>query len=378
MQKNVITDEEKEDNRDKRLLMLADKIGVSLVVAANTALYAGLDKSEFNRIAPAATAENRISLINYSMTGAIFFAVLAAASAFGGFAGINLPCYAVCCALMLLLFFAARQVKPERTRVVRLMTYVFMTVIYALSVALTLLHTGMPSVMFIVMLTALPLLFYDRPVIMAGITCFVTLVFCVLVSIYKAADIAAVDRWNAITFAALALVIEMTVGRLRFRTLAQKDRIKFMSTYDLLTGLKNRNCYEMDLEGYPEGCERSLICIYADANGLHELNKEKGHKGGDLMLKYIAAHMQSMFGYDTYRIGGDEFVALLRDEESDKVQADIEKLGDIFKRRGYAVSFGFAEASVPDISMDRLTKAAEYEMYMAKERYYEETDAEPR
>ena len=379
MQKNLINDEENEDRRERKRLMLSDKLGVFLVVAVNTALYAGLDKSEFNRIAPLATAENRMSLIHYSMTSAIFFAVLALlGAAFGGFTGVNIPIYAGGCVMMLLMFFISSRIRPERTQIIRLLTYVFMMIIYTLSIILTLLHANMLAVMFIAMLLAMPLLFYDRPVIMSGITIFVTAVFCVLVNIFKAPDLAEADMCNVMTFAALAIVIEMTVGRLRYRTLSQKEQIRFMSYYDLLTGLKNRNSYEVELESYPQKCSGSLICIYADANGLHELNKEKGHKAGDLMLKYIAAHMQSAFGSDTYRLGGDEFMALMSDESAEKVRADIERLEDIFDRRGYAVSFGFAEAVLPGIKMDQLTTEAEHEMYMAKERYYKETGTEPR
>ena len=30
------------------------------------------------------------------------------------------------------------------------------------------------------------------------------------------------------------------------------------------------------------------ICVYIDANGLHELNNERGHEAGDLMLRFVA------------------------------------------------------------------------------------------
>ena len=30
------------------------------------------------------------------------------------------------------------------------------------------------------------------------------------------------------------------------------------------------------------------ICVYIDANGLHELNNERGHEAGDLMLRFLS------------------------------------------------------------------------------------------
>ncbi len=57
-----------------------------------------------------------------------------------------------------------------------------------------------------------------------------------------------------------------------------------MATTDLLTNLKNRNAYEQILSQYNSKLPDSLSCIYADANGLHELNNSQGHAAGDRML----------------------------------------------------------------------------------------------
>ena len=67
---------------------------------------------------------------------------------------------------------------------------------------------------------------------------------------------------------------------------------------------------------YPYLCQENVVCVYADANGLHELNNEQGHDAGDRMLQTVAREMQSRFGdAHTYRVGGDEFVAFVPDRE---------------------------------------------------------------
>ena len=53
------------------------------------------------------------------------------------------------------------------------------------------------------------------------------------------------------------------------------------------------------------------ICVYIDANGLHELNNERGHEAGDLMLRFGAESLMEQFPKGSlYRVGGDEFVVL--------------------------------------------------------------------
>ena len=37
------------------------------------------------------------------------------------------------------------------------------------------------------------------------------------------------------------------------------------------------------------------ICVYIDANGLHELNNERGHEAGDLMLRFVAESLMEQF-----------------------------------------------------------------------------------
>ena len=64
-----------------------------------------------------------------------------------------------------------------------------------------------------------------------------------------------------------------------------------MSEIDMLTGVRNRNSYEQNLSIYPSLCKKNLSCIFADLNGLHELNNTKGHEAGDKMLQFVAGKL---------------------------------------------------------------------------------------
>ncbi len=146
--------------------------------------------------------------------------------------------------------------------------------------------------------------------------------------------------------------------------------MKELGEKDALTGLYNRNRYELDLPKMPLSGHHFLACVYVDANGLHELNNSRGHQVGDQMLQELARQMRAQFGEQyTYRIGGDEFLAFVADRQA----AEVERLGSQLeaglaaKRIHISVGIQWEEAVS---SMDELVEAAEQKMYAAKRAYY--------
>ena len=147
--------------------------------------------------------------------------------------------------------------------------------------------------------------------------------------------------------------------------------IKAKGERDALTGLYNRNRYEMDLLTYPDRYEHSLACVYIDVNGLHELNNSSGHEAGDNMLKTVAAQIRKMFGEQyTYRIGGDEFLAYVTDRQDPAVRKCVKDFVSIVGSAGYSVAVGVATESAGDIDVGALCRKAEKRMYLDKEEHY--------
>ncbi|MCI6715730.1 MAG: sensor domain-containing diguanylate cyclase [Lachnospiraceae bacterium] len=159
------------------------------------------------------------------------------------------------------------------------------------------------------------------------------------------------------------------------KELVEKQRL---ADTDLLTGLLNRNCYEKNIAGVPSDCRENLTCIYVDANGLHELNNTKGHAAGDKMLQEVARTIQKRFGEkNTYRIGGDEFVAFAMDEAAEVIQKKLADINTNLSELDYHVSVGICREDVP-VEMDRLIKQAEVHMYEEKRRYYQQAGKDRR
>lgn len=147
------------------------------------------------------------------------------------------------------------------------------------------------------------------------------------------------------------------------------ETIEKMGTTDSLTGLKNRNSYEDMLKKYESDHPKRLACVYADANGLHELNNSQGHEAGDQMLKSVAAALAEAFEDGcVYRIGGDEFLVFAEMEE--KAAAGL--AGEAKQKaedQGYHVSVGVASGET-EVSVESVVKLAEQRMYEDKRQYY--------
>ena len=148
---------------------------------------------------------------------------------------------------------------------------------------------------------------------------------------------------------------------------------------DALTGLYNRNRYEMDFPRITSECRISLGCIFVDANGLHELNNSCGHEAGDDMLRAIAKELCTRFGAQyAYRIGGDEFVVFTIDiAETDVVYGSRAMVASL-ERTGYAVSAGVSWCLVPVEDLELLVKTAEKRMYFSKSEYYRNLERDRR
>ena len=170
------------------------------------------------------------------------------------------------------------------------------------------------------------------------------------------------EQLKSVTFS-----FSMFYHNMQSYTIARK-----MGEIDVLTGLLNRNRFERDISFYQQLQGRSLACIYLDANGLHELNNEKGHAAGDEMLKNIAGEIKREFGEETtYRIGGDEFLIFVTGKGQEEVLEMAAKVQQAAREKGYDVSVG-VQWTAKVASVSRLMKEAERQMYADKERYYRE------
>jgi len=182
----------------------------------------------------------------------------------------------------------------------------------------------------------------------------------------SANEIASSMKWFLVGITALLTVYLFWMLRINHNSVLHAKK---QANTDILTGLQNRNCYE-------NYCEKirsvsHLVCVYVDANGLHELNNTKGHLAGDQMLRFIADTLKIYFGEETvYRIGGDEFVAFDKNKSESEMQEILNHIKTEIERNQYHISAGYCLGK-KETSLSEMIKTAEIRMYEEKKKYYE-------
>ena len=106
------------------------------------------------------------------------------------------------------------------------------------------------------------------------------------------------------------------------------DRINFVSSHDALTGLMNRRMCEEAIKNFENQGYAPLGVIYADLNCLKLANDAFGHAEGDRLLKTAARILADNAGRsgDAYRLGGDEFLLLIRDASAAAIEERVRNI----------------------------------------------------
>ena len=124
----------------------------------------------------------------------------------------------------------------------------------------------------------------------------------------------------------------------------------YKSEHDALTGCYNRTRLELVKSGYEAA--KSVGIVFIDVNNLKRMNDVFGHEAGDALLRAASNKLQFWRSYgDVYRLGGDEFMIVLRNKSKDYIQKLIDQwyptVGQL--NRDYdgfkcVLSYGFAYA----------------------------------
>jgi len=91
------------------------------------------------------------------------------------------------------------------------------------------------------------------------------------------------------------------------------EKLRYLSTHDVLTGLYNRAYFEAEMARLQSGRQFPISVIMADVDGLKRTNDSQGHAAGDELLRQAATLLRLAFRAEDVvaRIGGDEFAVLL-------------------------------------------------------------------
>lgn len=106
----------------------------------------------------------------------------------------------------------------------------------------------------------------------------------------------------------------MTIRRQRDKARFEADALKSISERDALTGLLNRRAIEQNFEKYRDEGYRALAVL--DLDHFKAINDTHGHGTGDAVLKTVGEVLQIDPQVHGFRLGGEEFVLLVRGEDA--------------------------------------------------------------
>lgn len=150
-----------------------------------------------------------------------------------------------------------------------------------------------------------------------------------------------------------------------------KELLERMSFEDSLTGLYNRNYFNQTVARLKESQPTRLGIVYLDLNGLKIVNDTLGHEAGDVLIKTAAKNIRKAFGKDTYRIGGDEFVALVCDVTEEELQEAMSLLRADMSADNVKVSVGVSYRD-ENVSVEEQMSLADKAMYAEKKAHHRE------
>ncbi|MGN0427251.1 MAG: EAL domain-containing protein [Agathobacter sp.] len=189
-------------------------------------------------------------------------------------------------------------------------------------------------------------------------------------------------------------VVLCTIYDITDKKLYQK-KIESQANNDFLTGLYNRKRCEEDLDRYIRIAELNGVdgaLLYIDLDDFKHINDGLGHQYGDVLLKAIGHSLQRIEGIENncYRMGGDEFVVIVKDINAYSLEKICDSILDIFsnpwmlKGEDYycTMSMGVVKFPSDGNSVEDLIRKSDMALFAAKKQgknrveYYNDTDSE--
>ena len=191
--------------------------------------------------------------------------------------------------------------------------------------------------------------------------------------------------YTAYVFIILLYLFRLSIIRNRQAALAEKYKIA--SRTDALTGLLNKGAYiekESELTGKLIGSREqgekgfTFAIMTLDLNYLKKVNDNLGHDEGDKFIQAAASILKAAVGEhgETFRTGGDEFLAIIYGEDPEaeyqSIVKDLNSRIDEFNQREkkpIQLSFAYGHAictSSQNYSIHDSERIADKEMYECK------------
>ena len=152
---------------------------------------------------------------------------------------------------------------------------------------------------------------------------------------------------------------------------------------DSLTGIRNKTAYDREvfkIEREIENGDKSFGIAMVDLNFLKKINDTYGHEKGDIAIRTLCRLVCVTFAHSpVFRIGGDEFVIILKNTDYASIDSLVEKFNSEIKAMSYdgtaemweapsaAIGYALYEEKVDQGSYESVFKRADAKMYERKQ-----------
>ena len=180
---------------------------------------------------------------------------------------------------------------------------------------------------------------------------------------------------------AISLVILLTNYSYMSKRALESERelghVRTAANTDPLTGVKSKRAFTEYETALDESIHNSVsgpfAVVVCDVNGLKYVNDTFGHKAGDDYIRSASMTICELFMHSpVFRIGGDEFVVVLRERDYDDRASLMQRMRETSESRigtnGAIIAAGLAEFDEHnDTSMHQVFERADALMYQDKQ-----------
>ncbi len=155
---------------------------------------------------------------------------------------------------------------------------------------------------------------------------------------------------------------------------AQKGLLETLAYTDMLCQVSNRAKYNEDIAEIMNS-NQEYAFVNMDVDGLKKVNDNMGHGMGDeLLMEFSDILKQAFYNIgDVYRMGGDEFLVIVKGEKLDDINFAIEQMTNLAQKRSadlpFTIEFSYGIANSTESTQDtpeQLYTLADRRMYTMK------------
>lgn len=188
-------------------------------------------------------------------------------------------------------------------------------------------------------------------------------------------DAGTYSRSGAIIFIILVGIYILRENSRIIAEYGKTEMMKKMAYTDALTELPNRAAYYAKESAVQKSGQRCTIAMF-DINCLKTVNDEYGHAEGDRHIKAAASIIHDTLSKlgTCYRIGGDEFVAILDTDDTQVIEEALNEMSQAQEAYNLAekppvplhIAYGYTLYSPKDMTLEIAENMADNKMYDMK------------